>query len=276
MNLIRVAFMYDFDETLSTKFMQEYSLFPVLFNIGQDKFWQECNELGKKHNMDSTLAYMYNIINFAQKNNIKITYQKMLEQGRAVEFFNGLDTYFDRINSFALNLGIQLDHYVISSGLKEMIEGSSLADKFTRVFASTFAYDDNGNAIWPAQAVNFTTKTQYIFRIRKDKIDNLYNNHEVNEYVPEKETLLSYSRMVYLGDGFTDIPCMKVIKDKGGVSICVYNPEREKSKLEAERIFNDKRVNYIAPADYSDNTRLTNILKDALTKIALDNKLSKY
>ncbi|MDD4275455.1 MAG: hypothetical protein PHO33_00500 [Clostridia bacterium] len=151
-----------------------------------------------------------------------------------------------------------------------------MANKFTRIFASSFAYDENGEAIWPAQAVNFTTKTQYVFRIRKNRLDNLYNKNEVNEYIANKNLLLSYERMIYIGDGFTDVPCMKVIKDKGGISICVYDPEKDKAKLEAERIFNDKRVNYIAPADYTSNSRLTQILTDILKKIAVDNKLKNY
>jgi len=275
MKLIKVAFMYDFDETISPNYMQEYSLFDVL-GMKKEDFWNYCNDLGIKHNMDGTLVYMYTILYFAHLKHIPLTYNVLKEQGKSVQFFKGIETYFEHITKTALSMGIELEHYIISSGLKEIIEGTSVAKKFTRIFASSFAYDENGEAMWPAQAVNFTTKTQYLFRIRKNRLDNLYNKNEVNEYIANRNLLLPYERMVYIGDGFTDVPCMKVVKDKGGVSICVYDPDKEKAKLEAERIFNDKRVNYTAPADYSDNSRLTQILTDILQKIAVDNKLNNY
>lgn len=274
-NLLKVAFMYDFDETLSPNYMQEYSLLPSL-NVDATTFFAKCEEFAKQHNMDGILAYMFQILEYAKKVNKKITYEDMVKQGQVIEFFAGVEEYFEKINNYALSLGIKLEHYIISSGLKELIEGSKIAHNFTRIFASSFAYDENNVAIWPSQAVNYTTKTQYIFRIKKNKLDNLYNQREVNEYVHDKGALLPYSRMVYLGDGFTDIPCMKVIKDKGGTSICVYKPNSEKSRLEAEKIFADTRVNFIAPADYREDSRLFNILKDVLKKIAHEHKLENY
>lgn len=273
--LLTVAIMYDFDETLSPNYMQEYSLLPRL-NVDAGTFFGKCEEFGKEHNMDGILSYMFQILEHAKAVNMPITYQEMVEQGKVIEFFEGVETYFDRINEFAKNIGIAVDHYIISSGLKELIEGSKIAKHFKRIYASTFAYDKNQNAFWPSQAVNYTTKTQYLFRIKKNKLDNLSNQREVNEYVTNKESLLPYTRMIYLGDGFTDIPCMKVVKDKGGTSICVYDPHKDKARLEALRLFADKRVNYIAPADYRDNSRLINILQDVLKGIAQDSKLDDY
>lgn len=270
--LLRVAFMYDFDETLSPNYMQEYSLLPSL-KVEAEEFFSGCNVLSKEKNMDGIMSYMYKILEYAHKINTHITRDDLKKQGHVIEFFHGVEQYFDAINQYANSIGLHIDHYIISSGLKEMIEGTKIAHHFRRIFASTFAYDEQGNAFWPAQAVNFTTKTQYIFRIRKDKLDNLYDQREVNEYIANKGSLLSYDRMVYFGDGFTDIPCMKVVKDKGGTSICVYDPHKEKSKKEAERIFADTRVNYIAPADYSQDSRLFAILKDVLQKISLEHKL---
>lgn len=273
--LLKVAFMYDFDDTLSPNYMQEYSLLPML-EIDNDKFWSACNDFAKKHNMDGILSYMYNILHYANKKNIQIKYTDMVKQGQVVEFFEGVEEYFGKINEFAKTIGIEIDHYIISSGLKELILGTKIGHNFKKVFASTFAYDENNVAFWPSQAVNYTTKTQYIFRIKKGKLDELYNQREVNEYVANKEALLPYDQMVYLGDGETDVPCMKVVKDKGGISVCVYNPGKEKSKLEAEKLYKDKRVNFIAPANYSQDSRLFNILKDVLEKISINNKLSKY
>lgn len=274
-DLLKVAFMYDFDETLSPNYMQEYSLLPTL-NVESSAFWKACNDFAKKHNMDPILSYMYNILHHAKEKGVKITYRDMVEQGKVVQFFEGVEEYFDKINEYGKTVGLDIEHYIISSGLKELIEGTKIGDKFKRIYACSFAYDDNDVAVWPAQAVNFTTKTQYIFRIKKDRLDHLWDQKEVNEYVTNKESLLPYSRMVYLGDGETDVPSMKVIKDKGGTSICVFNPEKENSEKEAHKIHRAKRVNFVAPADYREGSRLFEILKDVLSKIALDTKIASY
>ncbi len=273
--LLPVALMYDFDETLSPNYMQEYSLLPRL-NLNADTFFGSCEVLSKKHNMDGILAYMFQILHYAKQRNINITYSDMVEQGKIIDFFEGVEEYFDKINAYGESIGLKVEHYIISSGLKELIEGTKIASKFKRIFASQFAYDENNVAFWPAQAVNFTTKTQYLFRIKKNKLDDLYNNREVNEYVPNKQALLPYSRMVYLGDGFTDIPCMKVVKDKGGTSICVFNPKKPNAEKEAQKIYADTRVNFIAPADYREGSKLYQIIQDVLQKIAVENKLSNY
>lgn len=273
--LLRVAFMYDFDETLSPNYMQEYSLLPNL-KVDASTFFGECDVFSKQHNMDGILGYMYKILEYAKRLNVSIKRDDLVNQGKVIEFFDGVEEYFEYINKYANSIGIHIDHYIISSGLKELIEGSKIAKHFHRIFASCFAYDENGEAFWPGQAVNYTTKTQYMFRIKKNKLDDLYDQRGVNEYVADKGTLLPYERMVYFGDGFTDIPCMKVVKDKGGTSICVYNPNKEKSKAEAQRIFADTRVNYIAPADYRKNSELLHILQDVLKRIALEDKLQQY
>lgn len=273
--LLPVAIMYDFDETLSPNYMQEYGLLPRL-NTDANLFFSDCEKFGQENNMDSILAYMFKILEYAKRAGVDITYHDLVTQGKVIEFFDGVETYFDAINRYGESIGLKVEHYIISSGLKELIEGSKIAHHFKRIFACTFAYDKNSVAFWPAQVVNYTTKTQYLFRIKKDKLDNLYNQREVNEYVADKERLLAYKRMIYLGDGFTDIPCMKVVKDKGGTSICVYNPVKQKAKMEAEKIFADTRVNFIAPADYRENSQLFSLLKDVLMRISIDDKLSQY
>jgi len=273
--MLKVAIMYDVDQTLSPNYMQEYSLLPML-NVNPSTFWKNCNDFAIEHNMDGNLGYMFKILERAKEQNISIKYQDLKDQGKHIKFFAGMEEYFGNINKYANNLGLEIDHYVISSGLKEMIEGTSIAHNFKRIFASRFAYDENDVAFWPAQNVNFTTKTQYIFRIKKEKIDNLHNEKEVNAYIADKSTVLPYTRMLYLGDGFTDIPCFKVIKDKKGTAICVYNEELLQSKKDAEKIIADGRVNFIAPADYREGSRLYNILCDSLNKIAADAKLNQY
>lgn len=273
-DLIRVALMYDFDNTLSPDYMQEYSLLPSL-NCDNGDFWKFCNEIATKHNMDGILAYMYAILDVSKKKNVPVSYDELKKQGEKITFFEGVESWFDRINAFGRKIGLDIEHYIISSGLKEIVEGTKIYPKFKRCFACSFAYDENNNAFWPSQAVNYTTKTQYIFRIKKNKLDNLHDQKEVNE-VMDPELKLPYKQMIYFGDGETDIPCMKVIKDKGGHSICVYNPASEKYKKEAERLYNDKRVNFIAKADYRDGARLDRIVKHILTKIAIDRELDSF
>ncbi len=268
-----VAFMYDFDGTLCPGFMQEYYLVSKL-NLSNEEFWKQCNIFGTKHNMDSVLAYMYCVLSYSKLKNIPISYKGIIEQGKKIVFFEGVEDWFNRMNDYGRTLGLNIEHYVISSGQKEIIEGSKIAKYFKRIFACSFAYDDDGNAFWPNQVVNYTTKTQYIFRIKKNALDNLYDQHAVNELVTDKSLLLPYSRMIYFGDGFTDIPCMKVIKDKGGNSICIYDPTTERSLKAARKIYDDERVNYCAPANYSEGSYLDAVVKGILNQIALDVELS--
>lgn len=265
----KVAFMYDFDYTLCRQYMFEYG-FLDSFGEESDKYWNENIELCKKHNMDNNLGYMYLLIKLAKSRGIKLTRDYIKSYGKGVEFYDGLDKWFKRICEYGDKLGLEVEHYIISSGLKELIEGTSVAGDVKRIFGSTFAYDENGEAFWPSQVVNYTNKTQYIFRIKKNMIDNLYDSYEVNEYI-EKEKKMPYRNMFYFGDGETDIPCMKLVKDKGGCSVCVYSTAKESAKVVAEQILRDGRVNFIAPANYSEGSELDKAIKLELNKIAKQN-----
>lgn len=264
----KVAIMYDFDYTLSPDYMQTYSLLPSL-NIDTDRFWSDCTELATAQNMDSVLAYMFLILDYARRKNLPIRYEEMKTQGEKVCYYKGVETWFDRINEYGKSMGLEVEHYVISSGLRELIEGTSIADKFKRIFACSFAYDENNNAYWPKQVVNFTTKTQYIYRIRKNVIDRLFDSKEVNEWVADEDKL-PYRQMIYVGDGDTDIACMQLMKDKGGTSICVYDPEVLKAHDTAEKLFFDNRVNFVASADYSQDSRMEIIIKNLLRRTCND------
>lgn len=261
-----VAFMYDFDETLSKGYMQDYSLIPLLDEENK-QFWENVNAVGKKENMDGVLAYLFVIMQKAKQKNISIDQQTLMSHGKSIEFFEGVEQWFDRINCYGKELGLNIEHYVISSGMKEIIEGSSIAKYFKKIFACSYCYDENGIPYWPKQAVNYTNKTQYIYRIRKNEMDDLNNSASVNDLVDEGKKL-PYRHMVYLGDGMTDIPCMKLIKSKGGFSVCVFNPELQKAKNTAKKIFGDGRVNFIAPADYRDNSKLDTMIKSLLKILA--------
>ena len=272
----KVAIMYDFDETLAPGNMQEYAFIPNL-KISANEFWEMTGEFAKEHNMDNILAYMYMSIRLVKEKKLKITKEEFYNQGKVISFFEGVETWFKRINSYGAYLDLEVEHYVISCGLKEILDGTKIAKEFKRIFACRFAYDDETNEpIWAAQSINYTTKTQYIYRVRKNKLDKLYDPYELNEYVGDKSNILPYSNMIYIGDGETDVPCMKMVKTYGGHSVCVYNPNSEKKKKIADKLYRDGRVNFIAPADYREDSRIECIIKDLLKKIAIDNKIDSY
>ena len=271
----KVTIMYDFDETLAPGNMQEYGFIPTL-NIDTGEFWKDCYNFAKENNMDSILSYMYLTVQKAKDKNLKINREEFLKQGKMINYFNGVEQWFTRINEYGKKLGLTIEHYIISCGLKEIIEGTSIAKEFKRIYACHFAYDKENNPIWPNLAINYTSKTQYIYRIRKQQLDKLYDSYELNEYINDRSTLIPHANMIYIGDGETDVPCMKIVKNEGGHSVCVYNPNNEKKKKIANKLYKDNRVNFIAPADYSENSKIDNIIKSILEKIALNNKLDTY
>ena len=264
--LVKVAFMYDFDLTLSPRNMQEFS-FQDLIGTTKEEWWDDVNSFAKKHNMDGALAMMYKLITVTKEKNITLHRDDIVGLGKDIEFFDGVETFFDRMTAYAKERGMELKHYIISSGLKEIIEGTKIAYNFERIFASQFAYDENGIPLWPSQAVNYTTKTQYIYRVRKNAMDDLWNPRSVNEYIECKDGLVPYSNFVYFGDGETDIPCMRTVSKKGGTSICVYAPNSEKYH-ECRQLYLDHRSDYLAPADYTEGSELDKICKMLLDKIA--------
>lgn len=262
----KVAFLYDFDLTLSPRNMQEFS-FQDLIGTTKEQWWADVNEFGKRHNMDGSLAMMYKLITVTREKNITLKRQDIVDLGKDIEFFEGVETFFDRMTNYAKSLGLELKHYIISSGLKEIIEGTKIAHNFERIFASEFAYDENDIPFWPSQAVNYTTKTQYIYRVRKNSVDDLWNAKGVNEYVESKDDLVPYSNFVYFGDGETDIPCMRTVSKKGGKSICVYAPNKAKY-AECRKLYLEHRSDYLAEADYREGSELDKICKEILDKIA--------
>lgn len=246
-----IALMYDFDKTLCTEDMQNYEFIP---NLGYTpaEFWKLTGEVGQKYTMDKILAYMYVMAEECSKKGIRLTKEYLNSLGRSIKYFNGVSSWFDRINRFGEELGVEIEHYIISSGTKEIIEGSSIAKYFKHIYACEFLYDENGIAKWPKIAINFTNKTQFVFRISKGTFDIL-DDEKLNSDIPNSMRHVFYRNMIYLGDGMTDIPCMQLVKDKGGKSIAVYGKEKMKNALQ---LVNDSRINYVCAADYSQGSAL--------------------
>ncbi|HIS86112.1 MAG TPA: haloacid dehalogenase-like hydrolase [Candidatus Faecivicinus avistercoris] len=263
-----VALIYDFDKTLSPKDMQEYSFLPGI-RVEPDRFWGLCADFAQDHQMDGVLTYMYLMKKMAQ-GELDLSREKLRELGRDVAFFPGVETWFDRINAIGEQNGVTVEHYIISSGLTEIIQGSAIGGKFKAVFAASFCYDAAGQPVWPSTAVNYTNKTQYLFRINKGILD-VTNDRDLNAYTPEYMRRIPFTNMIYVGDGLTDVPCMKMTKQKGGYSIVVHAPDVNEM---ADDMLLQGRVDFSVPADYSEGSEIEQIVTMLMRRILATHELS--
>ena len=268
-----VAFIYDFDGTLSPDNMQEYGFIKAI-GKNADEFWAENARLSKENDASNILCYMHLMIKMAQTNNISLKRESFQRFGKDVELFEGVKEWFGRINDYGRSKGLDVKHYIISSGLKEMIEGTAIADEFEKIFACSFLYNVDGVAYWPAVAVDYTAKTQFLFKINKG-INEVSDNSRINEYKPEDERPVPFTSMVYFGDGETDVPCMKMIKEHGGHAVAVYKPKDAGRKQKALQLISDGRANFVSPADYSEGHEIDCIAHIVLDKIAVDLQINK-
>lgn len=263
-----VAIMYDFDKTLAITDMQNFNFIP---NMGYtvEEFWNETSEFCDKEQIDKILGYMYMMIHVAKKNGIKLTRKFLNEQSKDIKYFRGVENWFNRIREYGKERGLIIEHYLITSGNKEIVEATSIAKEFKAIFGCEYIYDETGEAIWPKLMINYTQKTQFIFRISKGLIsDN--DDKKINEKTMTRR--IPYNRMIYLGDGLTDVPSMIVVKENGGNSIAVYKKgERDK----VVHLFEDQRVNFICKADYSENSELDKVVKLILDSIVIDESLTR-
>lgn len=256
-----LAICYDFDKTLSPDDMQAQGYIQSIgFEVSE--FWKESNNLATDNDMDQNLAYMYMMASKSRGKRL-FTRENLRGAGAKVELFPGVDTWFDRINQYGDSKGVEVEHYIISSGLKEMIEGTKVADKFKKIYASSFYYDVDGVAVWPAQVVNYTNKTQFLFRIEKGVLD--VNNQGVNSYFAPDEYRIPFRNIVYIGDSDTDIPCMKLVNINGGHSIGVYNSET-KDKSKVFRMLDENRIKYFVPADYTKGAKLEQLIHQIIDR----------
>lgn len=260
-----VALIYDFDGTLSPANMQEYDFLKAIGVKDKAHFWEQNNELINKYEASNILCYMKLMLDKARAAGVSVQRQKFVDFGGSIELYNGVEEWFDLINQLGNEEGVIIQHYINSSGLKEMIEGTKIAKKFKEIYACSFMYED-GIAVWPAVAVDFTAKTQFLFMINKG-IAKVSENYKVNEYKDEEDRLVPFKHMIYFGDGETDIPCMKLIKQQGGNSIAVYKPHNKKKKKCAEKLVMDKRVNFACAANYAKEGEIYNIVKAIIKQI---------
>ena len=265
------ALIYDFDGTLARGNMQETSFIPAL-GMTPAEFW---NDTVRPRTLaadgDDILMYMQLMLQTAREKGITVTRQLLQDHGKDVPLFEGIrdGSWFDRINAFGAHYGLTVQHYILSSGLKEMIQGCPIHDRFEHVFASHYVFDENEVAIWPAVGINYTTKTQYLFRINKG-VHNNWEHEKINRFMPDEDRPIPFERMIFIGDGDTDVPTMKMMHTKGGYSIAVYDPrnsERDQQKIYG--LISEDRVNFVAAADYREGSALDLIVKGLIGRIAI-------
>ena len=272
-----IALIYDFDGTLSPGNMQEFGFIQA---VGQtpEEFWTKSDSIAIGQDASNILAYMKLMFDEAKRNDISLTREGFREFGKDIELYEGVKGWFKLVNEYADSRGVKVEHYINSSGLKEIIEGSVIAKEFKHIFAGTFIYDENGVAEWPGIAVDYTAKTQFLFKISKG-IFSSRDSKMVNESSTDDEKRITFSNMIYFGDGETDIPCMKIVNMFGGHSIAVFDPRNEKKRAAAQKLLKQGRVRFISPANYTKDSRTYRLVCSIIDKIKADHellRLSKY
>jgi len=258
-----VALVYDFDGTLAPGNMQEFGFVQA---IGKDpnEFWNRTHEMAVGNDASTILCYMYLMLQEAKTNGISLKRENFKKFGSMIKLYPGVEGWFSLINQYGKSKGMNIQHYINSSGLKEMVEGTPIAKEFENIYACSFLYDTEGNAYWPAVAVDYTTKTQFLFKINKG-IKEVSDNKRVNEFVAKEDRPIPFERMIYFGDGETDVPSMSVVKTQGGHAIAVYgDPKRRPT---ATKLVNSNRVDFICKADYSEGGEVHTTVIDILDRI---------
>ena len=269
----RVALIYDFDGTLSPGNMQEFGFIQAI-EKSPEKFWKMSDEIAIDQDASNILSYMKLMFDEARNKGIRLRNKDFQNFGRKVELFSGVKEWFQLTKRYGKEHGVTVEHYINSSGLAEIIEGTPIAGEFKRIFACSFLYDENGEAVWPGVAVDYTAKTQFLFKLNKG-ILSIRDNKLVNESQSEDKKRIPFPHMVYFGDGQTDVPCMKIVKMFGGHSIAVYNPEIPGKKASARKLLNQERVNFIAPAEYTEDSLNYKIVCSIIDKIKADYELQR-
>lgn len=268
-----IALIYDFDGTLSPGNMQEFGFIEAM-GKSPEAFWNKSNDLAISQDASEILCYMKMMIDEAKANNVALRRESFQEFGKRIPLYDGVKEWFSLINEYGKARGIKIIHYINSSGLVEMIEGTPIYKEFEKVFACSFLYDELGLAVWPAVAVDYTAKTQFLFKINKG-VHSIRDHTLVNRFVPENKRHVPFTRMIYFGDGATDIPCMRLVKEFKGNSIAVYNPKllpegNFKAINAVQRLLEEGRVNFVSPADYSKDGKIYNIVTSIINKIKAD------
>lgn len=275
-----IALVYDYDQTLSPSYMQDDVLFPN-YGINPEQFWRKCNELVKTQGWDGELAYMKCLLDYLAIDHVSNA--DLTKLGAGLSYYPGVETVFDELRDRCLRpehetAGIKVEHYIVSSGLKALLDGSSIKNKVKAIFGCEFGEDEEGKISFPKRTISHTTKTQFLFRINKGLLSP---DEDVNDHMPPEARPVPFKNMIYIGDGPTDVPCFTVMRKNGGHGIAVYNPN-DPSGRSFRKCYqlctHAERVKHIAPADYRQGSHLRLILEEMVTEVAdriLKNRLDE-
>ena len=266
-----VALIYDFDGTLSPGNMQEFGFIQAI-GKSPEEFWRMSDDIAKGQDASNILSYMKLMFDEARRQGINLRREDFQRFGKDIELFDGVREWFGLVNRYGKAHGVTIEHYINSSGLAEIVEGTPIAHEFKRIFACSFLYNEEGEAVWPGVAVDYTAKTQFIFKINKG-ILSIRDNKKVNESQLEENKRIPFPHMIYFGDGETDVPCMKIVKMFGGNSIAVYNPLISRKKATARKLLKQKRVNFITPAVYTAESRTFKVVCAIIDRIKAEHYL---
>lgn len=264
-----IGIVYDYDQTLSPTYMQDEVLFPH-FGINPKEFWKRCKTLVEENEYESELAYLKAMLDYLEMDGPS---NKELEKlGKGLQFYKGLPDMFEQLEDLITPeqraMGVEIQHYIVSSGIKALIDGSELRPYFTKIFGCEFAENSSGRISFPKRVISHTAKTQYLFRINKGMLDH---SEDVNDHMDDNLRPIPFPNMIYLGDGPTDVPCFTVMNRFGGHSIAVYNPDDE-SRVSFRKAYQlsgpADRIKFIAPADYRPGRHLRLILEEMIIEIA--------
>lgn len=262
---MKVALCYDFDKTLSIKDMQEFGFFKDLGYEKSSDFWTGVDRLSKDQHMDHILTYLYEMVVQSKARGKSITREMLARYGKSIEFYPGVNTWFYLLQEEGKKRDMEIEHYIISSGLKEIIDETSIAKHFKKIYACEFLYDEKGEAVWPKLSVNYTMKTQFLFRVNKGILE-IDNDEDLNKHVDSSMKPIPFTHMIYIGDGFTDVPSMKLVKSNGGHAIAVRPFGHEYSET-TQSLLDDQRVDFTAEADYREGQRLHKIVNAILDQL---------
>ncbi len=258
-----VALIYDFDNTLSTRDMQEYSIIPS-FGMTASDFWDASDSLARQNHMDYILSTMMLMVTKSREAGVPMTRDSLIACGADIQLYQGVEEWFGRINRYGDSVGIEVRHYIISCGMRPMIEGSVIGKEFANIFACDYVYDDNGQPMWPAMAINYSGKIQFLFRINKG-IEDIREHTALNMRTHHEDRPVPFTNMIYVGDGLTDIPSMALTRDCGGHSIGVY-----KDVGDAKYLVQEDRVDFYVPADYRENSKMDRVVRTLIDSININ------
>jgi hypothetical protein len=264
-----IGLVYDFDQTLSPGYMTDEVLFPH-YGISGEQFWKKSHALVEEQGYDSELAYLKTLLDCLTPD--RPTNAELRSLGGKLRFSPGLPEMFSELEQVLRAehraLGLKIEHYIISSGIKELLEGSALRPHVRAVFGSEFAEDREGRISFPKRVIGHTTKTQFIFRINKGM---LLPHEDVNDHMPHELRPIPFEHMIYLGDGPTDVPCFTLVRKYGGQAVAVYHPD-DTTRVSFRKCWqlsaHTDRVRHIAPADFRANSHLRLMLEEMVMEIA--------